>query len=73
MTFDPLEAEPSIVSLYKDLKRENKMLMKLLEDGKEAGPSMKSDELNKRSKALDVQRKRVKAILDQIDKLEKEN
>jgi hypothetical protein len=73
MTSDPLEAEPSITSIYKDLERENKKLLKLLEDGKKAGPSMKSDELNKRSKALEAQRKRVKAILDQIDELEKKS
>jgi hypothetical protein len=70
MASDPLDSEARLLALYKDRNQENKKLGDLLNDAKKEGSPMDSDRGSKIRREVETQRKQVKAILDQIDKLE---
>jgi hypothetical protein len=70
MASDSLDSEARLLALYKDRNQENKKLGDLLNETKKAGSPMDSDKGSKIRREVESQRKQVKAILDQIDKLE---
>ena len=70
MASDPLDSEARLLALYRDRNQANKKLGDLLNEAKQGGSSMDSDKGSKIRREVEAQRKQVKAILDQIDKLE---
>ena len=66
MVSDPLD-QARLIELSKERNRENDKLAVLLKSARHAGSALEADKLDKMKKGLEVQRKRVKDLLDQID------
>jgi hypothetical protein len=68
MTSD-LSDQDRLVALTRERDRENEKLGRLLNATKSASSLMEWDKLNRLSKELEAQRKRVKELMDEIDLL----
>jgi hypothetical protein len=68
MTSD-LSDQDRLVALTRERDRENEKLGRLLNATKSASSLMEWDKLNRLSKELEAQRKRVKELMDAIDLL----